>query len=224
MFQDRIDAGRQLADALTALSEQERLTDPVILALPRGGVPVAYEVAARLKAPLDLVLVRKIGVPYQPELAAGAVVNGESPQVVVNESVKAATGMTDDQFAAAKEKALAEIAERRALYLRGRSPIPIAGRTAVLIDDGVATGATTRAAIRAVRLRRPAQLVLAVPVAAADTLETLRAEVDRLICVEIPPAFFAVGAHYAVFDQTSDVEVVRLLDAACDWAPAAEQE
>src|SRR5215470_4937835 len=203
VFIDRSDAGRTMAQALLAYRHRR----PVILALPRGGVPVAAEVAAALDAPLDLVLVRKIGVPDQPELAMGAVVDGGSPIVVRNDDVIQLAGVDEAEFNAIRDRELAEIARRRRAYLGNRSPAGVAGRTAIVIDDGVATGATTRAALRAIRLRGPARLVLAVPVAATDTLAALREEADEVICPEHHVSFGAIGFYYADFRQISDREV-----------------
>jgi putative phosphoribosyl transferase len=156
LFVDRRAAGRRLAEALGALLRKHpEITDPVLLALPRGGVPVALEVARALRAPLDLVMVRKIGVPWQTELAAAAVVDGDEPQLVVNRGVAAQAGMTAADLEDAERRELAEIGRRRRLYLGGRDAVPVEGRDAVVIDDGVATGATVRAALLGVRRRRP---------------------------------------------------------------------
>ena len=163
-FKDRSDAGRQLAAALAGYKDQQ----PVILALPRGGVPVAAEVAAALNAPLDLILVRKIGVPFQPELAMGAVVDGGTPIIVRNEDVIQLAAIDESDFKAVCDSELAEIDRRRQRYLGSRERAGVAGRTAIVIDDGIATGATTRAALRATRMRNPKRLVLAVPVAPTD--------------------------------------------------------
>jgi putative phosphoribosyl transferase len=207
VFIDRSDAGRRLAQVLLPYRERR----PVVLALPRGGVPVAAEVAAELDAPLDLVLVRKIGVPAQPELAMGAVVNGGAPIVVRNDDVIALAGITEAQFNAIRDRELAEIERRRRLYLGRRAPAPVEGRVAIVIDDGVATGATTRAALRAIRLRGPAQLVLAVPVAATDTLAELRTEADEVVCLEDHISFGAIGFYYSDFRQLSDQEVKDIM-------------
>jgi predicted phosphoribosyltransferase len=179
----------------------------VVLALPRGGVPVAAEVAAALDAPLDLVLVRKIGVPAQPELAMGAVVDGGAPIVVRNEDVIALAGVDDAEFNAIRDRELAEIERRRRLYVGNRGSADVAGRTAIVIDDGVATGATTRAALRAIRLRSPRRLVLAVPVAPTDTIAALREEADEVVCLETHASFGAIGFYYVDFRQLSDQEV-----------------
>ena len=205
-FRNRTDAGRQLAKALAAYKDQE----PVILALPRGGVPVAAQVAAALHAPLDLILVRKIGVPFQPELAMGAIVDGGTPIIERNEDVIRLAGIDEAEFTAICDSELAEI-ERRRRYLGSRERVDVAGRTAIVIDDGVATGATTRAALRATRMRGPKKLVLAVPVAPTDSLATLRDNADEVICLEDHEFFGAIGAYYVDFDQVGDEEVIKLL-------------
>jgi predicted phosphoribosyltransferase len=206
-FRDRSDAGRRLAKALSSYKDRH----PVVLALPRGGVPVAAEVAAALDAPLDLILVRKIGVPAQPELAMGAVVDGTAPIVVRNEEVIELSGITADEFDAACARELAEIERRRQLYIGDRARAEIAGQVVIVIDDGIATGATTRAALQAIRNRKPKELVLAVPVAPPDTITQLRGEVDALICLETPESFGAIGYFYRYFRQVSDQEVVTIL-------------
>jgi putative phosphoribosyl transferase len=202
-FTDRSDAGRKLAQALLRYKDQR----PVILALLRGGVPVAAEVAAALDAPLDLVLVRKIGVPMQPELAMGAVANGGAPIVVRNDEVIVMAGIDEAEFEAVRDRELAEIERRRRLYLGNRAPADVEGHVAIVVDDGVATGATTRAALRATRIRKPSKLVLAVPVAPTDTLIALREEADDVVCLEDHEAFGAIGFYYADFRQLSDQEV-----------------
>jgi predicted phosphoribosyltransferase len=206
-FRNRTQAGRLLADALAGY----RVAEPVILALPRGGVPVAAEVAAALNAPLDLILVRKIGVPSQPELAMGAVVDGDPPITVRNDDVIELAGIDEPEFDAVCARELQEIERRRARYLGTRERALIKGSTAIVIDDGVATGATTRAALRATRARGPKRLVLAVPVAPTDSLAELRAEVDDLVCLEEHADFGAIGFYYADFHQVSDDEVIDLL-------------
>jgi predicted phosphoribosyltransferase len=161
-----------------------------------------------------LLLVRKIGVPFQPELAMGAVVDGDRPTIVRNTDVIEAIGIPHGEFETVVRRELQEIERRRALYLGGRPPVEVAGKTAIVVDDGIATGATVRAALRSVRERGPKRLVLAVPVAAADTLAALRGEVDDLVCLEAHDDFGAIGSYYANFDQVADDEVIRLLDAA----------
>lgn len=209
-FRNRTEAGQALAAELA----RRGYADPVILALPRGGVPVAIEAVRALKAPMDLVMVRKIGAPGQPELAVAAVVNGDDPQLAVNASVARHAGLSMQDIEGMAEAQLAEIRRRRALYLKGRAQVPVEGRTAIVVDDGIATGATMRASLKAVRQRHPAKLVLAVPVAAPDTLEDLSAEVDDIVCLFRPLMLGAVGAHYADFGQTPDEEVIRLMDEA----------
>jgi putative phosphoribosyl transferase len=206
-FQDRSDAGRRLAKALASYKKRH----PIVLALPRGGVPVAAEVAAALDAPLDLILVRKIGVPTQPELAMGAVVDGAAPIVVRNDEVIELSGTTSDEFEATCARELEEIERRRQLYLGDRARAEIAGQVVIVIDDGIATGATTRAALQAIRNRKPKELVLAVPVAPPDTIAQLRGEVDALICLETPELFGAIGYFYRDFRQVSDQEVIAIL-------------
>jgi predicted phosphoribosyltransferase len=206
-FRDRADAGRRLAEALAQYKDQH----PVVLALPRGGVPVAAEVARVLDAPLDLVMVRKIGVPYQPELAMGAVVDGPEPLVVRNEDVIRTAGIPESEFAKVRDRELAEIGRRRTRYLGDRSHPDLAGKAIIVVDDGVATGATTRAALRAVRARKPARLILAVPVAPTDTLYALRGEADEIVCLEDYESFTAIGFYYDDFGQVSDEEVTAIL-------------
>jgi predicted phosphoribosyltransferase len=206
-FKNRSEAGQQLAAALKAYQDQQ----PAILALPRGGVPVAAEVAAALKAPLDLILVRKVGVPFQPELAMGAVVDGSAPIVVRNEDVIRYSRIGEDDFQTVCDRELAEIERRRDRYLGHRRRVDVAGRTAIVIDDGIATGATIRAALRATRARGPQRLVLAVPVAPTETIAALREEADDVVCLEDHEQFGAIGYYYADFSQVSDREVIEIL-------------
>jgi predicted phosphoribosyltransferase len=206
-FNNRFDAGRKLAAALAKYQDQ----DPVVLALPRGGVPVAAEVAAALGAPLDLIIARKVGVPSQPELAMGAVVDGETPIVVRNEDVIRLSGIGEPEFKAVCDSEISEIGRRRQRYLGHRGRAVVTGRTAIVVDDGIATGATTRAALQAICQHNPKQLVLAVPVAPSDTLAGLRGEVDDLICLEQHDFFEAIGLYYADFRQVSDEEVIDIL-------------
>jgi putative phosphoribosyl transferase len=215
-FSSRRAAGRALARAVA----RRRPIDPVVLALPRGGVPVAAEIARRLGAPLDLVLVRKIGVPYQPELAAAAVIDGGDAQIVANDDVMAMVGLTRADIERAARRELAEIERRRRVYLQGRDRVSLEGRTLILVDDGIATGASVRAALTALRQRRPHALILAVPVAPADTIAALRSEVDDVICLKMPEPFMAIGLHYRDFHQLSDADVVRTL-ARARKVPAA---
>jgi putative phosphoribosyl transferase len=206
-FVDRIDAGQKLAGALRKYATEK----PVVLALPRGGVPVAAQVAAALHAPLDLILVRKIGVPYQPELAMGAVVDGGQPVTVRNEDVIRLAGVSEQEFEATCHRELAEIERRRKRYLGNRPHPQIEGSTAIVIDDGIATGATIRAALRATRARHPKRLVLAAPVAPTSTLTELRSEADEVVCLEDYEPFGAIGLFYRDFRQISDEEVIAIL-------------
>jgi putative phosphoribosyl transferase len=206
-FHNRKDAGRKLAAALAGYKDRKS----VVLALPRGGVPVAAEVAAALGAPLDIVLVRKIGVPFQPELAMGAVTDGNAPMVVRNEDVVRMAGVSEEEFKAVCESELAEIERRRQRYLGERNAVNVEGRPAIVVDDGIATGATIRAALRAMRMRNPSSLVLAVPVAPTESLAALRGEVDELVCLESYENFGAIGYYYSDFRQVSDEEVIETL-------------
>ncbi|MBM3552047.1 MAG: phosphoribosyltransferase [Alphaproteobacteria bacterium] len=216
-FYDRTDAGRRLAAEL----EHFKGEDVVVFALPRGGAPVAEPIATALDAPLDLVLVRKIGVPFQPELAMGAVADGGNPVVVRNDDVIAMTDVSEQEFQEVCARELEEIERRRRLYLGNRARPEAKGHVAIVVDDGVATGATTRAALRAVRARGPKKLVLAVPVAPPDTLESLAPEVDEIICLETPRAFGAIGFFYRDFRQISDEEVIDILDRCAGKASGA---
>jgi len=210
IFRDRKQAGTRLAAELRRFHER----DPVVLALPRGGVPVAFEVATALAAPLDLILVRKIGAPQQPELAVGAVVDGEEMEIVVNEDVLQALALSEEYVRTQAKHQVEEIERRRRTYLAGLERVALAGRTAIVVDDGIATGATMRAALRAARRRKPAYLVLAVPLAPPETIEELRSEVDEVVCLATPSPFGAIGAFYGDFRQVSDDEVRKLLEQA----------
>lgn len=209
-FLNRSAAGRALAEKL----KDYRTRNPVVLALPRGGVPVGYEIARALEAPLDIVLVRKIGMPFQPELALGAVVDGAQPETVFNQEIRDAIGIPESFIAEATATQLKEIERRRRLYLGGRAPLDIEGRTVILADDGIATGATMQAALQATRRRRPAAVVVAVPVGPPDTIARLKAEADAVICIHVPPAMDGVGQFYEDFTQVDDAAVVGLLAKA----------
>lgn len=206
-FRNRQEAGERLAAALGPFKTQS----PVVLALPRGGVPVAAEVAARLGAPLDLVLVRKIGVPRQPELAMGAIAEGDPPITLRNESVVQALQIEDKDFDSVRNRELIEIERRRRVYLGDRPRVDVAGKVAILVDDGIATGMTIRAAAQATANRRPGRVVIAAPVAAVDIAAELRREIGDVICLEEYDHLFAIGCHYADFSQVSDDDVRRIL-------------
>jgi putative phosphoribosyl transferase len=217
-FIDRHDAGGQLSRRLLPLKE----ANPVVLALPRGGVPVAFEIARALAAPLDLVLVRKIGAPFQNELAVGAVANGDHPEVVTDPRLIAGLGISPEYLEESKTAELQEIERRRRVYLGDRQPLDIAGRIAIIVDDGIATGATMLAALRATRHRRPDRMILAVPVASKSTLKRLGREVEQTVCLNTPRNFGAVGAFYRQFPQLRDQEVVELLEQARAFAPSTQ--
>ena len=208
-FRDRRDAGRGLARALLGYADHQGVT---VLGLPRGGVPVAYEVAKRLRVPLDVFLVRKLGVPGQEELAMGAIASGGIR--VLNRDVIALAGLTDDIIDAVAAREERELERRERLYRGGRPPLSLAGRTIIIVDDGLATGASMRAAARAVRSQAPARTVVAVPTAPPDTCESLGREVDEVVCLLKPCRFRSVGVWYQDFSQTSDEEVQRLLQQA----------
>ncbi|MEX1152435.1 phosphoribosyltransferase [Parvibaculum sp.] len=213
MFQDRRDAGRQLAAALRGYSKD----NPVILALPRGGVPVAFEVAKALDAELDLLFVRKIGAPGHDELGIGAVVDGLHPQLVLNEDLARRTGASKDYVEARMARELDEIERRRDAYKKGNPPADLGGRVVIVVDDGIATGSTVKAALLGISRNGPARLVLAVPVAPTEAIEEMNVLADEVICLATPEPFQAVGLHYVDFSQTADDEVVALLEMAKTW-------
>lgn len=214
-FADRHDGGRRLAAALADLD----LESPVVLALPRGGVPVAYEVASALNAPLDVLIVRKIGAPGHEELGIGALVDGNPPQLVMNWPLVEMVGAGPDYVAQQEARQRAEIERRRELY-KSAPHIPLAGRTVILVDDGIATGGTARAALQALRQAGAGTVVLAIPVAPPDSLAGLRPLCDRIVCLGTPEPFYAVGSYYRDFSQTGDDEVVSLLAAARSFGKA----
>ncbi|WP_296900304.1 phosphoribosyltransferase [Thiohalocapsa sp.] len=214
-FSDRTEAGRLLA---SALHEYRGRDDVLVLALPRGGVPVAAEVAAELDAPLDLMLVRKLGVPGQPELAMGAIATGGVQ--VLNPDIVSALGISEHTIDRVADVEGRELARRTRAYRGERPPPRIQGSCVILIDDGLATGATMRAAVSAARTQRPGLLVVAVPVASADALDLIEPTVDDLVCLAAPEPFWGVGRWYAAFPQTSDAEVRALLADAAERAGA----
>lgn len=209
LFRDRREAGRTLAKELSFLKGQP---DVVVLAIPRGGVVVGYEVARALGAPLDIYITRKIGAPFNPELAIGAVASDGS--VFLDHSMIENLGVSPDFVQREQERQMAEIQRRAKEYRGNRPPVDLTGKTVVLVDDGVATGATTLVSVRALRKQPLHKLILAIPVAPPDTAAMLSKEVDQLVCLSTPEPFWAVGAFYLVFDQTSDEEVLRLLREA----------
>jgi putative phosphoribosyl transferase len=212
-FRDRRDAGKKLARPLARYREEH----PVVFALPRGGVPVAYEVALALEAPLDVLVARKLGAPDQPEFGIGAVAPGGVR--VLNEYAVRRLGIPAEYVDRITAQEIAEVERRLEHFRADRPETPVAGRAAILVDDGLATGVTARAAVEALRLRGPGRLVLAAPVCAAQTAGHLRPEVDDLVCLRCPPDLGAIGFWYSDFGQTPDEEVVRLLEAARQRGP-----
>jgi putative phosphoribosyl transferase len=210
IFNDRKDAGLKLSKALAKYKSES----PVVLAIPRGGVPVGYEVAHVLDAPLDIIVARKLGAPGEPELGLGAIVDGDHPETVLNQNVVAAVGVSEQYLRAEIQSQLKEIRRRQKIYRKGRPAIDVSGRIAIVVDDGIATGGSIRAALRGVRRLSPKKVVLAVPVAPAETIEALRPEADDVVCLSTPPDFIAIGEFYLDFSQTSDQEVIQLLEAA----------
>ncbi len=218
-FVDRADAGRVLANDLSAYANRK---DVVVLALPRGGVPVAYEVARALNAPLDVFLVRKLGAPGQEELAMGAIASGDV--VVINDDVVTALKIPREAIAAAVDHESQELARREAIYRGNRRPLSVEDKTVILIDDGLATGSTMRAAVAALRNKNPARIIVAVPIGAASTCAELRSIADDCICAIAPEHFRAVGLWYDDFAQTDDAEVCDLLNRTTEaFAPWAEE-
>jgi putative phosphoribosyl transferase len=220
-FADRQDAGRHLAAQLLRFKDQR----PTVLALPRGGLPVAFEIAMLLGAPLDVVLVRKIGHPWSPELAVGAIAEGQGLETFIDDKAVTELDVPQAYLDAEIGRQRQEIEQRRRLYFTNRPPVDARNRTAIVVDDGIATGATMRVALRAVRHRGPATLVLATPVAPAETLQRLRAEVDEVVCLATPEDFGAVGFFYDDFRAVEDEVVIDLLARAATHGvgPAASE-
>lgn len=209
MFKDRVEAGERLADAVAQLGPFE---NPIVLALPRGGVPVGYRVAKRIHAPLDVIIVRKLGAPFNEEFAIGALVEGEPERVVLNEEAIYRLGIDRAYLDQVIAKEREELHRRQRLYRGTSNPLKsLEGKTVILVDDGIATGYTIKAAVAAIREQNPARIIVAVPVAPADVIPELRRITDDVVVLEVPEPFWAVGAHYERFDQTSDEEVIELL-------------
>ncbi|GIH62663.1 phosphoribosyltransferase [Microbispora siamensis] len=211
MFVDRRDAGLRLGERLRGLPGTE---DAVVLGLPRGGVPVAFQVARALGAPLDVIVVRKLGVPYQPELGFGAI--GEGGVRVVNPDVVRLANITRAEMAEVERRERAELERRARRFRGGREPVDLAGRTVIVVDDGIATGGTARAACQVARAHGASRVVLAVPVGAPETIASLRRDADEVVCLDTPDHFYAIGAWYDDFTQTSDEDVVDCLRRATE--------
>jgi putative phosphoribosyl transferase len=209
-FADRRDAGRRLAQELRKYAD----ADAVVLGLARGGIAIGFEIAVELLAPLEFVLVRKIGVPWQRELAAGAIVDGSTPEQFIDESLVSLLAIPRSYLEAEVERERQEIERRRRIYAGGRAPVEIKDRTAIVVDDGIATGSSMRVALRALRRRKPARLVLAVPVAAADSLAVLREEADETVCLHAADDLGAISMFYDDFHNVDDAEAIDLLDRA----------
>ena len=206
LFRDRRDAGQQLAERLVFLKEQP---DVIVLGIPRGGVAVAAEVARALHAPLDVFIAHKLGAPFSPELAIGALTG--AGEVLLDETLVAELRLSEKEIAREVEYQRKEIARRLAAFRRDRPPLDVKNKTVVLVDDGVATGSTTLAALRALRKQQPTRLILAIPVGPADTVQRLGRECDQVVVLDTPEPFWAVGRFYVQFEQTSDAEVLELL-------------
>jgi putative phosphoribosyl transferase len=210
MFRDRIEAGRMLGAEIAKLG----LRNPVVLALPRGGVPVAAAVADALHAPLDLVIVRKVGAPGNPELAVAAIVDGNPSDVVLNREIVEVYGLDGDELAALVKEERPELERRRHVYRGNLQPLSIRGKTAVLVDDGAATGTTMKVAIRALKRRSPREVIVALPVAPPDTVAELAREADRILCLSQPPHFRTLSYYYRNFEQLTDDEVNHAIQEA----------
>lgn len=205
IFHDRITAGQMLAQRLSYLKNKE----VVVLGLPRGGVPVAFEVAQELNAPLDVIVVRKLGVPYQPELAMGAV--GEGGVVIRNEEVIRMANIGEEDFAKAKARENEEVASRSRKFREGRSPVSLKSHLALIVDDGIATGSTAQAACDVARALGAEKVILAVPVGSREAVSALASKADEVVCLDVPDNFFAVGQWYEDFSPVSDEEVIEFL-------------
>jgi putative phosphoribosyl transferase len=209
VYADRETAGRLLAQRLMSYAH----TAVVVLGIPRGGVPVAKEVADALGAPLDIIVVRKLGAPDQPELGIGAVVDGDHPRAIFNRNIIEYLGVRDEYIKAEIARQLREVKRRETMHRGGRARIPLAGKTVILVDDGIATGSSVRAALRGLRRQKPARLVLATPVAPPETIEALRSDADEIVCLEMPEDFIAVGQFYRDFRQVNDDQGKAILGA-----------
>jgi putative phosphoribosyl transferase len=210
MYRDRQEAGQKLGIELAKM----QLHEPLVLALPRGGVPVAAEVARALEAPLDLVIVRKVGAPGNPELAVAAIVDGDPPDVVLNRGIIEAYVLDDDELRILISRERPELERRRLAYRGTRSPLSISGKSVVLVDDGAATGTTMKVAVRALKRRSPREIIVALPVAPPETVAELTQEADQVICLGQPTRFQALSYHYLTFPQLTDKEVTEALDEA----------
>lgn len=206
IFDDRVDAGHQLAQRLLAYAKRD---DVIVLGIPRGGVPVAFEVATALGVPLDVFVSRKLGVPGQEELAFGAVATG-GLRLLDHDLIKS-VGISKQEIEEITDRVRAEVERRDRVYRGSRPPLELGGKTVILVDDGIATGSSMQAAVKALRHLKPAQIVVAVPVAPLSTCHRLRSEVDELVCLHMPEQFYAIGGFYADFSQVSDQEVTELL-------------
>ncbi|TPN50298.1 phosphoribosyltransferase [Mesorhizobium sp. B1-1-9] len=219
MFRDRGEAGTKLGLELSRL----QLHRPIVLALPRGGVPVAVEVAKALNAPLDLLIVRKVGAPGNPELAVAAIVDGDPGEVVLNREIVETYGLNDDALRVLIANGRPELERRRVAYRGKTKPISIAGRTAIIVDDGAATGTTLKIAIRALKRRSPREIIVAIPVSPQETVASLEQEADRVVCLSKPGQFLALSHHYLRFPQLLDNDVVSAMGEAAQQYKAGQQ-
>jgi putative phosphoribosyl transferase len=210
MFRDRQHAGGELAARLAELA----LRQPLVLALPRGGVPIGAAIASALDAPLDLIIVRKVGTPGNPELAVAAIVEGEPPDIVLNRNVIDAYGLSEAEVAKLVDGERPELERRQTTYRGGRQPLSVEGKTVIVVDDGAATGTTMKAVLRALNRRSPEEVIVALPVAPPETVREMEAVAGRVICLSQPQSFMALGYHYCRFPQLSDREVIAMLGAA----------